>query len=108
MKEKGIKYDLSRDEAIALAATQQSNEQASVEDMNRLINQGRAYQKLQAQLKALNEMVKEKDDYISQLKGSSRITSSPSASDSQKPRMSMTEGLASKLARFSPQNRATA
>jgi hypothetical protein len=105
MKEKGIKYDLSRDEAIALAATQQSNEQASVEDMNRLINQGRAYQKLQAQLKALNEMVKEKDDYISQLKGSSRITSSPSASDSQKPRMSMTEGLAAKIARFSPQAR---
>lgn len=108
MKEKGIKYDLSRDEAIALAATQQSNEQASVEDMNRLINQGRAYQKLQAQLKAYQEMVREKDEYISQLKGSSRISSSPSASDSQKPRMSISEGLASKLARFSPQNRATA
>jgi hypothetical protein len=108
MKEKGIKYDLSRDEAIALAATQQSNEQASVEDMNRLINQGRAYQKLQAQLKAYQEMVREKDEYISQLKGSSRITSSPSATDSQKPRMSMTEGLAAKIARFSPQNRVTA
>ncbi len=108
MKEKGIKYDLSRDEAIALAATQQSNEQASVEDMNRLINQGRAYQKLQAQLKAYQEMVKEKDDYISQLKGSSRISSSPSSTDSQKPRMSMTEGLAAKIARFSPQNRVTA
>jgi hypothetical protein len=108
MKEKGIKYDLSRDEAIALAATQQSNEQASVEDMNRLINQGRAYQKLQAQIKAYQEMVKEKDDYIAQLKGSSRITSSPSASDSQKPRMSLSEGLAAKIARFSPQNRVTA
>lgn len=108
MKEKGIKFDISRDEAIALAATQQSNEQASVEDMNRLIHQGRAYQKIQAQLKALQEMVKEKDEYISQLKGSSRITSSPSASDSQKPRMSISEGLASKLARFSPQGRATA
>jgi hypothetical protein len=105
MKEKGIKYDLSRDEAIALAATQQSNEQASVEDMNRLINQGRAYQKLQAQLKAYQEMVREKDEYISQLKGSSRITSSPSASDSQKPRMSISEGLAAKLQRFSPQAR---
>jgi DNA repair exonuclease SbcCD ATPase subunit len=105
MKEKGIKFDLSRDEAIALAATQQSNEQASVEDMNRLIHQGRAYQKMQAQLKALHEMVKEKDDYIAQLKGSSRITSSPSASDFQKPRMSITEGLAAKLAKFSPQAR---
>ena len=105
MKEKGIKYDLSRDEAIALAATQQSNEQASVEDMNRLINQGRAYQKIQAQLKAYQEMVKEKDAYIAQLKGSSRISSTPSASDSQKPRMSMTEGLAAKLAKFSPQGR---
>lgn len=105
MKEKGIKYDLSRDEAIALAATQQSNEQASVEDMNRLINQGRAYQKLQAQLKAYQEMVKEKDDYISQLKGSSRISSSPSSTDSQKPRMSLSEGLAAKLQRFSPQAR---
>jgi len=108
MKEKGIKYDLSRDEAIALAATQQSSEQASVEDMNRLIHQGRAYQKLQAQLKAYQEMVREKDEYISQLKGSSRISSSPSASDSQKPRMSLSEGLAAKIARFSPQNRVTA
>jgi len=108
MKEKGIKYDISRDEAIALSATQQSSEQASVEDMNRLIHQGRAYQKIQAQLKAYQEMVKEKDDYIAQLKGSSRITSSPSTSDSQKPRMSMTEGLAAKIARFSPQNRLTA
>lgn len=108
MKEKGIKYDISRDEAIALAATQQSSEQASVEDMNRLIHQGRAYQKIQAQLKALQEMVKEKDEYISQLKGSSRISSSPSASDSQKARMSITEGLAAKLAKFSPQSRLTA
>jgi hypothetical protein len=108
MKEKGIKFDISRDEAIALAATQQTNEQASVEDMNRLIHQGRAYQKIQAQLKAYQEMVKEKDEYIAQLKGSSRISSSPSASDSQKPRMSIAEGLASKLARFSPQGRATA
>lgn len=107
MKEKGIKYDMSRDEAIALSATQQSSEQASVEDMNRLIHQGRAYQKIQAQLKAYQEMVKEKDDYIAQLKGSSRMTSSPSTSDSQKPRMSIAEGLASKLARFSPQGRAT-
>lgn len=108
MKDKGIKYDISRDEAIALAATQQTNEQASVEDMNRLIHQGRAYQKIQAQLKAYKEMIKEKDDYIAQLKGSSRITSTPSASDSQKPRMSISEGLASKLARFSPQGRVTA
>ena len=105
MKEKGIKFDISRDEAIALAATQQTNEQASVEDMNRLIHQGRAYQKIQAQLKAYQEMVKEKDEYIAQLKGSSRISSSPSASDSQKPRMSITEGLAAKIARFSPQAR---
>ena len=105
MKEKGIKFDISRDEAIALAATQQTNEQASVEDMNRLIHQGRAYQKIQAQLKAYQEMVKEKDEYIAQLKGSSRISSSPSASDSQKPRMSITEGLAAKLAKFSPQAR---
>jgi len=108
MKEKGIKYDISRDEAIALAATQQTSEQASVEDMNRLIHQGRAYQKIQAQIKALNEMVKEKDAYIAQLKGSSRITSTPSASDSQKPRMSISEGLAAKLQRFSPQSRLTA
>lgn len=108
MKEKGIKYDLSRDEAIALAATQQTSEQASVEDMNRLIHQGRAYQKVQAQLKAYQEMVKEKDEYIAQLKGSSRISSNPSSSDSQKPRISMTEGLAAKIARFSPQNRLTA
>ena len=108
MKEKGIKFDISRDEAIALSATQQSSESASVEDMNRLIHQGRAYQKIQAQLKAYQEMVKEKDEYIAKLKGSSRISSNPSASDSQKPRVSISEGLASKLARFSPQSRATA
>lgn len=108
MKEKGIKFDISRDEAIALSATQQSSESASVEDMNRLIHQGRAYQKIQAQLKAYQEMVKEKDEYIAKLKGSSRISSNPSASDSQKPRVSISEGLASKLARFSPQGRATA
>jgi hypothetical protein len=53
-------------------------------------------------------MVKEKDEYIAKLKGSSRISSNPSASDSQKPRVSISEGLASKLARFSPQGRATA
>jgi vacuolar-type H+-ATPase subunit I/STV1 len=108
MKEKGIKFDISRDEAIALSATQQSSESASVEDMNRLIHQGRAYQKIQAQLKAYQEMVREKDEYIAKLKGSSRISSNPSASDSQKPRVSMTEGLAAKIARFSPQNRLTA
>jgi hypothetical protein len=50
-------------------------------------------------------MVKEKDEYIAQLKGSSRISSSSSASDFQKPRMSITEGLAAKLAKFSPQGR---
>jgi hypothetical protein len=102
MKEKGIKYDLSRDEAIALSATQQSNEEASVEDMNRLIHQGRNYQKLQAQIKAYKEMVKEKNEYIQQLKGSSRISASPKTSDSPSQRMSMSEGLAAKLARFGP------
>ncbi len=102
MKEKGIKYDLSRDEAIALSATQQSNEEASVEDMNRLIHQGRTYQKLQAQIKAYQQMVKEKNEYIEQLKGSSRISASPKTSDSPSQRMSMSEGLAAKLARFGP------
>jgi hypothetical protein len=102
MKEKGIKYDLSRDEAIALSATQQSNEEASVEDMNRLIHQGRTYQKLQAQIKAYQQMVKEKNEYIDQLKGSSRISASPKTSDSPSQRMSMSEGLAAKLARFGP------
>jgi hypothetical protein len=107
MKEKGIKYDTSKDEAIALAATQQSDEQASVDDMNRLINQGRAYKKIQAQVKALTEMLKEKDEYIGKLKGSSRVSSSSgSATDSQQPRLTVSEGLKAKLARFSPQNRA--
>jgi hypothetical protein len=67
MKEKGITFDTSRDDAIALSATQQSNDEASVDEMNRLINQGRAYKKLQAQVKALQEMVKEKDSYIKSL-----------------------------------------
>lgn len=105
MKEKGIIFDTSRDEAIALAATQQSNEEASVDEMNRLINQGRAYKKLQAQVKALQEMVKEKDTYINKLKGASRVDSTPKASESQQRRMSLPEGLAAKLAKFSPNGR---
>ena len=105
MKEKGIKYDTSKDDAIALIATQQSNDEASVDEMNRLINQGRAYKKLHAQVKALQEMVKEKDDYIGKLKGASRVDSSPRASESQQRRMNVTEGLAAKLARFSPSGR---
>lgn len=105
MKEKGIKYDTSKDDAIALIATQQSSEEASVDDMNRLINQGRAYKKLQAQVKALQEMVKEKDDYIGKLKGASRVDSTPRVSESQQRRMNVTEGLAAKLARFSPSGR---
>lgn len=108
MKEKGITYDTSRDDAIALATTQQSNEEASVDEMNRLINQGRAYKKLQAQVKALQEMVKEKDTYINKLKGASRVDSSPKANESQQRRMSLPEGLAAKLARFSPNGRTLA
>ena len=108
MKEKGITYDTSRDEAIALAATQQSNEEASVDEMNRLINQGRAYKKLQAQVKALQEMVKEKDSYINKLKGASRVDSAPKASESQQRRVSIPEGLAAKLAKFSPNGRSLA
>ena len=106
MKEKGISYDTSRDDAIALSATQQSNEEASVDEMNRLINQGRAYKKLQAQVKALQEMVKEKDSYINKLKGASRVDSSPKGSEPQQRRVTITEGLAAKLAKFSPSGRA--
>jgi hypothetical protein len=105
MKEKGIKFDTTKDDAIALAATQQSDEPASVDDMNRLINQGRAYKKLQALVKAQAEMLKEKDDYISKLKGSSRLESTASVTDSQTKRLNVTEGLAAKLAKFSPSTR---
>jgi len=105
MKDKGITYDTSRDEAIALAATQQSDEPASVDDMNRLIHQGRAYKKMQAMLKAQAEMLKEKDDYINKLKGASRLEGSSKATDSQPRRVSVSEGLAAKLARFTPQGR---
>ena len=105
MKEKGIQFDTSKDDAIALIATQQSSEHASVDEMNRLINQGRAYKKLHAQVKALQEMVKEKDEYIGKLKGASRVDSTPRGSESQQRRMNVTEGLAAKLARFSPSGR---
>jgi hypothetical protein len=105
MKEKGIKYDTSKDDAIALIATQQSSDEASVDEMNRLINQGRAYKKLHAQVKALQEMVKEKDDYIGKLKGASRVDSTPRGSESQQRRMNVTEGLRAKLAQFSPSGR---
>jgi hypothetical protein len=101
MKEKGIKFDTSRDDAIALAATQQSDEVASVDEMNRLINQGRSYKKLQALVKAQAEMLKEKDDFINKLKGASKTTSAPAVSES-KQRVSIPEGLAAKLAKFGP------
>lgn len=102
MKEKGIRFDISRDEAIALAATQQSDEQASVDDMNRLIVQGKQFKKMQAHLKALGEMLKEKDEYIRKLKGSSGISSSGVSTDSQKAKLSVSEGLKAKLEQFSP------
>lgn len=105
MKEKSISFDTTKDDAIALAATQQSDEPASVDDMNRLIHQGRNYKKLQALVKAQSEMLKEKDDYINKLKGASSIQSSPKTSDSQQRRMSVSEGLAAKLSRFTPQGR---
>ena len=107
MKDKGITFDTSRDEAIALAATQQSSDPASVDEMNRLIHQGRAYKKLQALVKAQSEMLKEKDDYINKLKGASRLEGTPrSTTDSQPKRMNASEGLAAKLSRFTPQGRA--
>jgi hypothetical protein len=105
MKEKSISFDTTKDDAIALAATQQSDEPASVDDMNRLIHQGRNYKKLQALVKAQSEMLKEKDDYINKLKGASRLDSSPKSTDSQQRRMSVSEGLAAKLSRFTPQGR---
>jgi len=108
MKDKGIKFDTSRDDAVALAATQQSDEPATVDEMNRLINQGRAYKKLQALVKAQSEMLKEKDDFINKLKGASKIESSPKANDSQQRRMNASEGLAAKLARFTPKGRSAA
>jgi hypothetical protein len=101
MKEKGIKFDTSRDDAIALAATQQSDEIASVDEMNRLINQGRSYKKLQALVKAQSEMLKEKTDYINKLKGASKPSSAPATTEN-KQRVTISEGLAAKLARFGP------
>jgi hypothetical protein len=101
MKEKGIKFDTSRDDAIALAATQQSDEVASVDEMNRLINQGRSYKKLQALIKAQSEMLKEKTDYINKLKGASKPSSAPATTEN-KQRVTISEGLAAKLARFGP------
>jgi uncharacterized phage infection (PIP) family protein YhgE len=101
MKEKGIKFDTSRDDAIALAATQQSDEVASVDEMNRLINQGRSYKKLQALVKAQAEMLKEKTDYINKLKGASKPSSAPATTEN-KQRVTISEGLAAKLARFGP------
>jgi hypothetical protein len=106
MKDKGITFDTARDEAIALAATQQSNDPASVDEMNRLIHQGRAYKKLQALVKAQSEMLKEKDDFINKLKGASKIEGSPkSTTDSQQRRISPSEGLMAKLSKFTPQGR---
>jgi len=105
MKEKGIKFDTSKDDAVALSATQQSDEPATVDDMNRLINQGRVYKKLQALVKAQEEMLREKDEYISKLKGSSSVSSTSASTDAPTRKITLPEGLASKLARFSPQGK---
>jgi hypothetical protein len=105
MKDKGIKFDTSKDDAVALAATQQSDEPATVDDMNRLINQGRVYKKLQALVKAQQEMIKEKDEYISKLKGSSSVTSTSTTTDAPTRKLTLPEGLAAKLGRFTPQGR---
>ena len=105
MKEKGIKFDTTKDDAIALAATQQSDEPATVDDMNRLINQGRVYKKLQALVKAQQEMIKEKDDYIKKLKGSSSVTSTTASTDTPAKKLTLPEGLAAKLSRFTPAGR---
>jgi hypothetical protein len=105
MKEKGIKFDTSKDDAIALAATQQSDEPATVDDMNRLINQGRVYKKLQALVKAQQEMIREKDEYISKLKGSSSVTSTSATTDTPAKKLTLPEGLAAKLSRFTPAGR---
>jgi hypothetical protein len=105
MKDKGIKFDTSKDDAVALAATQQSDEPATVDDMNRLINQGRVYKKLQALVKAQQEMIREKDEYISKLKGSSSVNSTSTTTDAPTRKLTLSEGLAAKLGRFTPQGR---
>lgn len=77
MKTNKIDFDLSKDERVALIATQQAEGDATPDDTNRLIQQGRVYNKSLAIIKALKGMLKEKDDYISQLKGSTGREDSP-------------------------------
>jgi hypothetical protein len=69
MKEKGIKYDTSRDDAIALAATQQSDEVASVDEMNRLINQGPQLQEAPSSRQSTGRDVERKDRLYQQAQG---------------------------------------
>lgn len=71
MEKEGITFDLSEDERTALLATQQAKGEANIDDTNRLIHQGRVYGKMKAQVEALTKMLKERDDYIDSLKGSS-------------------------------------
>jgi len=71
MEKEGIAFDLSKDERVALLATQQAEGEASIDDTNRLVHQGRMFSKLQAHIKALTKLVEEKEQYIGELKGSS-------------------------------------
>lgn len=87
METNNITFDLSKDERIALLSTQQGEGEASIDDTNRLIHQGRVYGKLMAQIEALTKMVQESEEYINKLKGSSGSEHSHArrdASDSRK------------------------
>jgi hypothetical protein len=56
-------------------------------------------------VKAQQEMLKEKDEYITKLKGSSSVNSTASTTDAPQRKLTLPEGLAEKFARFSPQGR---
>jgi hypothetical protein len=56
-------------------------------------------------VKAQQEMIREKDEYISKLKGSSSVNSTSTTTDAPTRKLTLSEGLAAKLGRFTPQGR---
>lgn len=72
-----IPVDLGNDELIAEATIRDGGSQLPVEEVTRLINQGRFYKKNQAHIKGLNALIQEQKETINKLRGSSTSSDTP-------------------------------
>jgi hypothetical protein len=74
-----IPVDFGNDEMIAEATIRDGGSQLPVEEVTRLINQGRYFKKQQAHIKGLNALLKEQQETINKLRGSSTSSETPTA-----------------------------